>query len=292
MITVFTPTFNRAYILSKLFDSLLAQSVKDFEWLIVDDGSTDNTKDLIIEFKKKADFKIKYIYQENQGKHVAINTALKNIPTPYFLTVDSDDYLKNSAIAIIYEKLPIIKNSKEIIGLASPIEMVNNIDLPKHQLTKDIIATPFEMKYKHRINGEFSLVYKTEIINRYQYPVFLGEKFIVESYITNRFKKDYKLLHISESLVIGEYRNDGLTIQSKNLLVNNPKGASLAFCEKANNNQIPFSERKLLAKSYWDYESIFNTNFINKLSKIKSVRLKMFMLIFFSRRILTNIFDK
>lgn len=289
-LTIFTPTYNRAYILPQLFNSLLAQTNKNFEWLIVDDGSSDNTKNLIEDFKNKADFKITYIYQENQGKHVAINTALNTTKAKYFTTVDSDDYLKNNSVEIIYEKLKTIKDSETIIGLASPIEMVKTIDLPKSKLITDIIATPFDMKYKHNITGEFSLVYKTKIINKYRYPVFSGEKFIVESYITNRFKKSYQLLHIPESIVIGEYQNDGLTMQSKNLLINNPRGASLAFCEKANNSEIPFNERKLLVKNYWDYESIFNTNFIDKLSKVKSLRLKIFIITFFFRQILGKYF--
>ncbi|MDY0929513.1 glycosyltransferase family 2 protein [Chryseobacterium sp. CFBP8996] len=291
MITIFTPTYNRAYTLPKLFESLQAQTSNHFEWLIVDDGSSDCTQELVEHFTARADFKITYIYQENQGKHVAINTALDKVSTPYFFTVDSDDYLKDNAIELIFKKLETIKNSKTIIGIASPIEMVNDTDLPKNQLKSEIITTPFEMKYKHQIMGEFTLVYKTEVINKFRYPIFLGEKFIVESYITNRFKKDYKLLHISESIVVGEYRNDGLTMQSKNLLLNNPKGASLAFCEKANNDQIPFKERKILVKSYWDYESIFNTNFIQKLKKIKSIRLRIFIITFFFGRIFRQAFQ-
>jgi glycosyltransferase involved in cell wall biosynthesis len=285
MITIFTPTYNRAYTLPKLFESLQAQTSKNFEWLIVDDGSSDDTEDLVSQFTKKADFKITYIYQENQGKHVAINTALDKIVTPHFFTVDSDDYLKDHAIELIYKKLETIKDPKTIIGLASPIEMVNNADTPKKELIADIIATPFEMKYKHQITGEFTLVYKTEIINKYKYPVFPGEKFIVESYITNRLKKEYRLLHISGSIVVGEYRNDGLTMQSKNLLINNPRGASIAFCEKANNKQIPFNERKSLVMNYWDYESIFNAQFFNKLNKIKDIRLKLFIITSFLQRI-------
>ena len=290
MITIFTPTYNRAYILSKLFESLQAQTSNNFEWLIVDDGSSDDTRELVEHFITKADFKITYIYQKNQGKHIAINTALDKASNLYFFTVDSDDYLINNAIELIFKKLETIENSKNIIGIASPIKMVNDIDLPKNQLVSDIIATPFEMKYKHQITGEFTLIYKTEVINKFRYPVFIGEKFIVESYITNRFEKDHQLLHISESIVVGEYRNDGLTMQSKNLLLNNPKGASLAFCEKANNDQIPFKERKILVKSYWDYESIFNTSFIQKLNKIKSIRLRIFMISFFFGRIFRQVF--
>lgn len=293
-LTIFTPTYNRAYILPQLFDSLLAQSNKNFEWLIVDDGSSDNTKEIIEDFKSKVDFKIIYIYQENQGKHVAINTALQNINTSYLVTVDSDDYLKNNAISIIYEKLATIKDSKTIIGLASPIEMINNEGntiFSNKILKSEIISSQIEMAYKYNVIAEFSLILKTSVAKQYPYPIFPGEKFIVESVISNRMNNNFKLLHITSSIVIGEYRIDGLTAQIKKILANNPKGASLAYYEKMNNSNIPFTNRKSFAKNYWDYESLNNKNFLLKLKKINSNRLKIYILFYFINRIIKKTFS-
>lgn len=293
MITIFTPTYNRAYTLSKLFESLQRQTSRDFEWLIVDDGSSDNTEELVDYFSKNADFKIIYIYQENQGKHVAINTALKNIQTPYFLTVDSDDYLKNNAVDIVYEKLTFIKDSKTIIGLASPIEMINNQGeaFPNKSLQSEIIASQNEMAYEHNVIAEFSLILKTSVAKKYPYPIFQGEKFIVESVISNRMDNNFKLLHITSSIVIGEYRSDGLTAQIKKILSNNSKGASLAYNEKMNNSNIPFANRKSFVKNYWDYESLHNKNFLLKLKKISSIRLKIYILFYFINRIMKKTFS-
>lgn len=292
-LTIFTPTYNRAYILPKLFESLQSQTSKDFEWLIVDDGSSDNTKDLVEDFKSKANFKITYIYQENQGKHVAINTALRNINTSYFVIVDSDDYLKNNAISIIYEKLATIKDSKTIIGLASPIEMTNNEGntiFSNKNLKSEIISSQIEMAYKYNVIAEFSLILKTSVAKQYPYPIFPDEKFIVESVISNRMNNNFKLLHITSSIVIGEYRIDGLTAQIKKILANNPKGASLAYNEKMNNFNIPFTKRKYFAKNYWDYESLTNKNFLLKLNKINSIRLKIYILFYFINRIVKKNF--
>lgn len=112
MITIFTPTYNRAYTLPKLFESLQAQTSNNFEWLIVDDGSSDDTRELVEHFITKADFKITYIYQENQGKHVAINTALDKASNLYFFTVDSDDYLINNALELIFKNWRPLKIQK------------------------------------------------------------------------------------------------------------------------------------------------------------------------------------
>ncbi|WP_051230466.1 glycosyltransferase family 2 protein [Epilithonimonas caeni] len=294
MLTLFTPTYNRATLLPTLFESLKKQSNKKFEWLIVDDGSTDNTREVIKSFIETSAFRITYLYQENQGKHIAINTAINYCNTEYFGTVDSDDYLKDEAIEIIYEKLEKIRYEKNIIGIASPLEMV---DSKKNIVTRpdifaEITATPVEIGYTYKIYGEFTLVYKTEIIKKYQYPQFFGEKFIQESFITNRFDKEYKILHIPESVVIGEYRDDGLTAQSKQLLINNPRGAALVFCEKMNNPTIPFSARKKFVKNYWDFESINNPSFISKLHKIKNLRLKFSIIYYFSSKKINTLLKK
>lgn len=288
MITIFTPTYNRAYTLPKLFESLEAQTSNNFEWLIVDDGSSDGTRELVEHFTTKADFKITYIYQENQGKHVAINTALDKVSTLYFFTVDSDDYLKDNAIELILKKLETIENSKNIIGIASPIEMIDNegqIVASNINLQYEIMASLNEMAYKNKVIGEFSLILKTSVAKKYPYPVFSNEKFIVESVVSNRMDNNLKLLHITSSLVVGEYRIDGLTTQIKKILVNSPKGASLAYSEKMNNVSIPIVNRKLFTINYWDYESLNNSNFFFKLKKIKSLRLKIYLLSYFISRI-------
>ena len=91
MITILTPTFNREGGLRNLWDSLQKQTVKDFEWLIVDDGSTDGTKNLITQLQEKSDFQIRYIYKSNGGKHTALNVGIQTICSELIFIVDSDD---------------------------------------------------------------------------------------------------------------------------------------------------------------------------------------------------------
>ncbi len=163
-LTVFTPAFNRAHLLIRLYESLCNQTCQDFNWLIVDDGSTDETKALVSKWIEENKIPIAYIYQENQGKHVAINTALNKASTLYFFTVDSDDYLKDNAIELILKKLETIENSKNIIGIASPIEMIDNegqIVASNINLQYEIMASLNEMAYQNKVIGEFSLILKT-----------------------------------------------------------------------------------------------------------------------------------
>lgn len=118
MVTVITPTYNRAYILPKLFESLKAQTSKNFEWLIVDDGSADDTKTLVESWiKSKPEFNIQYIYQENAGKMQAHNTAVQNCKTEFFMCVDSDDYIQEKAIEILDEKAKEIAKLNNVAGI-------------------------------------------------------------------------------------------------------------------------------------------------------------------------------
>lgn len=228
MITIFTPTYNRAYILPKLFKSLQSQTSNNFEWLIVDDGSSDHTKDLVNDFKSQANFKIIYIYQENQGKHVAINTALRNIKTPYFITVDSDDFLQDDGIKIIENKLTLISQTQDLIAIASPINILNNkTDNHKKEISIDIVVTTNELKFKYNFSGELSLIFKTDLAKKFEYPIFEGEKFMLESVVFDRMDDEYKFLFIGDSIVNAEYREDGLTAQGRKILLNSPKGSAL-----------------------------------------------------------------
>lgn len=290
MITIFTPTYNRAYILPQLFESLLNQSNKDFEWLIVDDGSTDNTNELVNKFILKADFKISYLYQNNQGKHIAINTALDNITTKYFVTVDSDDVLLFNGIDLVLRNLCHINEKEKIICLAFPHKQKSGFNL---QINKEMsfcvfVSTPYEMLSKYGIFGEFSLVFVHQIHLKYKYPQFKNENFIKESLVYNRIFQLYKLVYFNFSIVESEYLKDGLTNNFRNLLYNNPRGAALSHLEKANTSSYKLVDRLKEMESYWDYESVFNKSFCNKIMKVRSLRLKI---LFLKSRILKVIFN-
>lgn len=284
MITVFTPTYNRAYILSTLYQSLMEQSYKDFEWLIVDDGSTDNTGQLVQQFQEKADFPIRYYHQKNKGKHIAINQGLEKAKGELFFIVDSDDFLSNDAIDRLTAKYNHIKDNKNVAGMAigcrsikNKNEIIYSKNLPQHE----ILLTHNELVYQLGIKGDFATAFKTEIQKQYPYPHFEGEKFFRESYVYRQIGKKYKTLYIDDPIYFAEYLEDGLTANSWQLLKKSPKGASLFFKELSK-EKIPFKAKLSALNAYWD----FQINDIKSpwIEKFRGVNLLLSVLILTNRK--------
>lgn len=257
-LTIFTPTYNRAYLLPQLFASLQKQKLKIFEWLIVDDGSQDNTEQIVKQFQKEADFPIRYIYQKNQGKHIAINTGVNNTLTEFFLTVDSDDEMMENAMENISSTLPSLTENSTLAAIVFPrYSLLNNstktnITIPFSEEISDSIG----IRKKYNLFGEFDYIFKTEILKKFQFPHFVSEKFIKESLIYKRIDKNYKNLYINKSIIQGEYLEDGLSSNFRNLLEKNPLGAALAYLETVNDKRLNFQEQKEAFKNYWYFANL------------------------------------
>lgn len=229
LLTVFTPTFNRAYCLEKCYKSLVNQTCHEFVWLIIDDGSTDQTKVLVEKWKKEEKVEINYIWQENQGMHGAHNTAYEQIDTELNVCIDSDDYMPEDAVEKIitfWEKYGSDKVSG-IIGLdAFTDNKIIGSGLPE-SLER---STLFELYYKHGVTGDKKLVYRTELTKRFPYPIFKNEKYVGLAYKYYKLDQQYEMLLMNEVLCCVEYLPDG---SSQNMLKQyrkNPKG--FAFYRK------------------------------------------------------------
>lgn len=241
-LTVFTPAYNRAKTLPRTYESLCKQDCKDFVWLIVDDGSTDNTACLVKSWQeKKNGFEIKYIYKENGGMHTAHNTAYENIDTELNVCIDSDDCLADGAVSKIldmWEKVK-YKNYAGIIGLDADLK--GNI-IGKGFL-KNMIETTLVGYYASGGYGDKKLVYRTDVIKNYPpYPVFPGEKYVSLAYKYRLIDQDYKLAVLNEILCNVEYQEDGSSATMWKQYVNNPKG--FAFWRKIC-MQYPMSTKRL-----------------------------------------------
>ena len=239
LITVFTPTYNRAYCLNKRYESMQKQSCKAFDWLIVDDGSTDNTKELVEKWiKQKTEFNIRYIYKENGGMHTAYNTAYANIDTELSVNVDSDDYLTDTAIEDILSFWK--KNKRENIGAIYALDQYedgnvvgtpfpNDLKEFKGWGYKNIVYYSGGKKKVFRNSGDKKLIGVTAVINKYPpIPVFEGEKYHSLYYKQHLLERDYTVLIMNKPVCVVEYMNDG---SSKNMFyqyVRNPKG----FCNE------------------------------------------------------------
>lgn len=223
-LTVFTPTFNRAHTLNRCYESLKRQTSKDFEWLIIDDGSTDNTKDMIDMWKKENVINIRYYYKENGGMHSAHNAAYRLIDTELNVCIDSDDYMPDNAIETIinFWKSNESDDCAGIFGLdADYNNKILGDKFPDN--IKKINLINLDRKYK--LKGDKKFVFKTEIIKEYpEYPEFYGEKNFPLSYKTMLISKEYNFLLLNKILCNVEYQEDGSSKTIVKQYFTNPKG--------------------------------------------------------------------
>lgn len=223
-LTVFTPTYNRAYCLHLGYEALKRQTSRDFKWLIIDDGSTDNTKELVDSWIAEGVVEIEYCYKENGGMHTGHNKAYELINTELNVCIDSDDWMPDDAVELILNKWK-KEGGEQFAGLLG-------LDVDKEG---KVIGTKFpdelrqckysELKRKHGVVGDIKFVYRTEIIKKYiPYPVFEGEKFVPMGYPYALIDKKYDMLCSNEVYCIVEYMPDGSTKNIIKQYLRNPKG--------------------------------------------------------------------
>lgn len=232
-ITVFTPTYNRAYIIENLYRSLQRQSFTDFEWLVIDDGSSDQTEELFDRWVAEENaFPIRYYKQENGGKCRAINRALDLAEGELFFTMDSDDYLTDDALKTIERWEASLPRNLRYCGFAGNLGTAFN-ETPNSLFKEDYFDGTALDRYG-RVNGERAMVFYTDIHRKYLYPIFPDETFMTEAVAWNRMAHDgYKMRFFNDIIWIYEYKEDGLTNAGSKLFLDNPWGYGLFLREKA-----------------------------------------------------------
>lgn len=244
MVTVFTPVYNRAYIIDQLYQSLLRQTNYDFEWLIVDDGSTDNIVELVNQWIScTREFEIRFYHQPNGGKHRAINRGVQLAQGDAFLIVDSDDFLTDDAIDTVLNYWEQIKDNEEFAGI-SGLRMNRNMQVNggKPFFDEYVDATNME-RAEYGLGGDKAEVYKTNILKSFPFPEFEGENFVPEISVWNKIAyQGFKLRWFNKGIIICEYLEDGLTAKGNKLLIQNPKGWALHLCT---------------ARVYWEWSEHF-----------------------------------
>lgn len=248
-LTIFTPTYNRAYILGRLYDSLRSQTCKEFEWLIIDDGSTDDTERLVEGWMGKQNtFPIRYYKKENGGKHRAINDALDLAQGKLFLCVDSDDLLTEDAVAQISEWENTLESPTSYCCMGGNMgDLKGNPVNPS--IEQEYIDCTFFDRYPRKENNyqivghDRAWVFYTDIHRQYKYPEFPGEKFMTEAVVWNRMAQDgYKLRCYNKVIYLFAHQEDGLTYASRENFHKNPYGYGLWVREMT----------EALARSTWE----------------------------------------
>ena len=224
-LTIFTPTYNRAYSLPRLYDSLLKQDTSLFKWLIVDDGSTDNTKELVDGWISEGKLEIKYMYQKNAGKMAAHNLGVKECDTELFLCCDSDDWMAENSIKPALDFWNAYQ--KELSGMVGPRDNKKSDTDTLETLPKNEKTDTLSGLYKKGYFGETALFFKTSVIRQYPFPVIDGEKFIPEGYVYRQLDDKYELLIYPTYCMDCEYQPDGYTNNGLKLKIKNPKSSLL-----------------------------------------------------------------
>ncbi|MEH7335243.1 glycosyltransferase family 2 protein [Neobacillus drentensis] len=222
-LTVFTPTYNRAYCLDKCYESLVRQTSKDFIWLIIDDGSTDNTKELVEKWIVENKIPIKYHYQKNQGMHGAHNSAYELIDTELNVCIDSDDYMPDDAVEniLVFWKKHGSNKVSGIIALDSYTDgRIIGTRLPENLKT----STLFDLYNKYGVTGDKKLVYRTELTKKFPYPIFKNEKYVGLAYKYYMLDQQFEMLLMNKTICCVEYLPDGSSRNMFNQYRKNPQG--------------------------------------------------------------------
>ena len=224
MITILTPTFNRGGLQS-LWDSLQKQTVKDFEWLVVDDGSTDGTKDLITQLQEKSNFPIRYIYKSNGGKHTALNVGIQTICSELIFIVDSDDCVTDDAVESILKIHKKYRAQNNICGYAFlrafPDGKVNG----KKFDVDEKIGSYIDVRVNGNDTGaDKAEVFKTHCLKEFPFPEYPNEKFLGEDLVWVRMARKYEMVHINKAIYVGNYLEDGLTNNRRKHNIGSPIG--------------------------------------------------------------------
>lgn len=259
ILTIFTPAYNRAHTLSRTYQSLQKQNCKDFCWLIIDDGSSDNTRQLVKEWQSQDNgFEIRYIYKENGGMHTAHNTAYENIDTELNVCIDSDDELAEGAVIRILDIWSRMDQKKYagIIGLDADM---NTGKIIGTKFPGDMKETTLQEFYDKGGSGDKKLVYRTDIMKKLPpYPVFPGEKYVSLGWKYQLCDQKYKLITTNTVLCNVEYQHDGSSMNMLRQYLKNPNG--FAFIRKENMKYIKSIKRNFIDCIHYVSSSVIAGN--------------------------------
>jgi glycosyltransferase involved in cell wall biosynthesis len=226
LVTIITPTYNRSDKLPLLFESLQKQSCHDFEWLIVDDGSRDETEKCIENFQNQTFFPIMYIKKENGGKHTALNLGIKNIHTILTIIVDSDDLLLSNAIELIHQYYEKYKDTDKV-GAFSFLRCGKS-GIPFVGLSRvEYIDSYINCRIRENRPGDMAEVFYTDVLKKFPFPEFAGEKFLSEDVVWIKIGKEIKFVFINQAIYLCEYLEGGLTANDKPLKFASPLGSMM-----------------------------------------------------------------
>lgn len=240
--TIMTPTYNRAHTLKKCYESLLSQTSKNFIWMIIDDGSSDNTEETVSKWIIENKINIVYHKKANGGKASALNVGIPLLDTPYAVCLDSDDYFTKDAVEKALAELNKIKDEATICGVLALRSHEDGSVLGGREIPESYTAVRAEdLLIVENLRTEFICFYKTGILNKYRFPEYENEKFVPPSWMMFAITRDYQYVVSHDRYCVCEYIADGITKNKQKVIVKNPKGycsAKLWYFELSRNPKM------------------------------------------------------
>lgn len=281
-ISVVTATYNREKLLPTLYKSLKKnyKNYKYFEWIIMDDGSVDNTGKNVSKWIDEVEFKIDYHYQDNAGKMKAINNAMQYVTGDIVIEIDSDDYLVDDALKTInedYEKL----DDDRVYGIIYKRQL-GKYDVSVDSSINDTVIRLFDIHNKYGYDFDMNLTFKADIRKKYKYMLEHNEKFITEARTYYKIDQDYDgLLFKDKELVIGEYLEDGYTKNIADMFKKYPYGYLEYFkeCLGYINKDTMFKKRLYFIKHYILFSYLTKKSMMECIKGVKGVNKLMVMLL-------------
>lgn len=278
-ITILTPSYNRKDTLKRLYESLLKQTDMSFTWTIVDDGSQDETKETVEIFQKEMKIPINYYVKTNGGKHAALNFGVNFIDTKLTFIVDSDDYLKSSAIEVIKKTWKNHQSNKKIGGIWFLNETSQGNILGDSFHENEFVGNYVKEIVNKKVKGDKATVYLTEALKNSPSPVFLNEKRVATGYIHKKISEKYDVIFSNTIIYICDYQEDGLTSAGINWRIKNPLGG-IVNSNVFMTNDIRYDIRIKKNILYLAYNFLANNKVNQIISKSNSPFMTILMLPF------------
>lgn len=248
MLTILTATYNRAHTLSRLYASLLAQTQCDFEWLIIDDGSNDNSSELIRMFLSEGKLRISYHFQSNMGKHAAINRGVSMCMQDWIFIVDSDDALASDAVEEV-KNITASPNYRNAVGFCFRKSYFDGtlIGVPAQSEGVEML-TPTAAG--HKFKGDLAYIFRAVSMKSCLFPIIPGEKFVPELYIWNKISDQGDIFfNGGKSIYFAEYLSDGYSKSFRKVFRNNPVGFFIFYASQISRERAFFFKIKNLIRS-------------------------------------------
>ncbi len=252
LITVLTPTYNRANLLDRLYQSLCQQTFQDFEWIVVNDGSKDYTDYVVESFIKENKINIHYIKQENGGKHRAVNRGVKEAKGKLLFIADSDDWLLQNSLEIVTKVFQDISDDHSFAGVCGLDSYANGKTTSGNLPHDKIDCNAIDIRLKYHVRGDLKEVFRTEVLREMPFPEFDEEKFCPEALLWNRIAQKYQLRYFNKPIYQVEYQSEGLTAGITKARMNSPIASTTCYKEMTE-YRIPIKEKIKAAINYWRF---------------------------------------